>query len=234
MAGGAAVLNQVYERDTDAFDAPDATAPAAGQRVSPADAAASGLAPVARRPRAARGARQLAVVLSRARDPRHLPRRYTPMKRRTSLSTLVGAFPGALPPLIGCTAARGHIDLGGARRCSLSCFCGNSTLLAIACLYREDYGKGRLPDAGGDRSEGGGRAARRVVLRCAGAGQPRADIRRNAGDVYFGAALVLGRHAADSGGAFAAVPRDSAARALFFGSITYLPLIWIVMIADRL
>ena len=77
VAGGAAVLNQVYERDTDALMRRTRLRPLPDGRVAPADARIFGLALSAAGLVAARGARQLAVGGARARDARHLPGRST-------------------------------------------------------------------------------------------------------------------------------------------------------------
>src|SRR5215813_5927217 len=64
---------------------------------------------------------------------------YTPLKTRTSLSTLIGAFPGAVPPLIGWTAARGTISLEGWVLFAILFLWQFPHFLAIAWMYREDY-----------------------------------------------------------------------------------------------
>ena len=66
---------------------------------------------------------------------------YTPLKTRTSLSTLVGAFPGAVPPLIGWTAARGSISLEGWVLFAILFLWQFPHFLAIAWMYREDYSR---------------------------------------------------------------------------------------------
>ena len=114
VAGGAAALNQVSERDTDALMRRTRMRPLPDGRVTPADArmfglglSFAGLALLATR------ATILAAALAAATLVVYLVV-YTPMKRRTSLATLVGAVPGALPPLIGWAASHGSVDAGGA------------------------------------------------------------------------------------------------------------------------
>ena len=71
---------------------------------------------------------------------------YTPLKRRTSLATVVGAVPGALPPLIGWTAAGARSRIRGAWALfSLMFVWQLPHFLAIAWIYREDYARGGLP-----------------------------------------------------------------------------------------
>jgi len=159
---------------------------------------------------------------------------YTPMKRRTPLSTLVGAVPGALPALIGWTASHGSVALGGAALFAIVFLWQIPHFMAIAWMYREDYGKAGFPmlpviDPGGRR------AALQAVIYAA-ALVPVSLLPTLAGItgvIYFSAALVLSLAMLILAIRFAAARTDTAARALFFGSITYLPLIWIVMIANR-
>ena len=89
----------------------------------------------------------------RARWPRSSPSRpgratcslYTPLKTRTSLSTIVGALPGALPPVIGWAAARGQIEPGAFVLFAILFLWQIPHFLAIAWIYREDYARGGLP-----------------------------------------------------------------------------------------
>jgi protoheme IX farnesyltransferase len=159
---------------------------------------------------------------------------YTPMKRRTPLSTLIGAVPGALPPLIGWTAARGTIDAGGTALFAIVFLWQIPHFMAISWLYRDDYATARFPmlsvvDAGGYR-------ASRQALWYAIALIPVSlapGLLGIAGPLYVAAASVLGVALLVLAVRFAAGRDDATARLLFFGSITYLPLIWIVMIADK-
>src|ERR1700682_4776673 len=66
---------------------------------------------------------------------------YTPLKTRTTLSTAVGAFPGAMPPLIGWAAARGQVDLAAWVLFAILFLWQFPHFLAIAWMYREDYGR---------------------------------------------------------------------------------------------
>jgi protoheme IX farnesyltransferase len=70
---------------------------------------------------------------------------YTPLKRRTSLSTLVGAVPGAVPPLLGWTAFRGSLDAGGLALFLIVLFWQVPHFLAIAWIYRDEYARAGLP-----------------------------------------------------------------------------------------
>jgi len=64
------------------------------------------------------------------------------MKRLTTLNTLVGGIPGALPPLMGWTAAQNHIGLGGLLLFAVLFFWQLPHFLALAWMYRDDYHRG--------------------------------------------------------------------------------------------
>ena len=80
---------------------------------------------------------------------------YTPLKTRTSLSTIVGAFPGALPPVIGWAAARHAIEPGAFILFAILFLWQIPHFLAIACIYREDYARGGPAHAARARSRRG-------------------------------------------------------------------------------
>jgi len=66
---------------------------------------------------------------------------YTPLKRFTTLATFIGAFPGAMPPLLGWTAARGRIEWPAVALFAILFVWQFPHFMAIAWLYREDYGR---------------------------------------------------------------------------------------------
>jgi heme o synthase len=231
VAAGAAVLNQVAERDTDALMRRTRGRALPDGRVGPGDArlfgivlAVSGLALLAAE------RRFLATGLALATLVIYLAV-YTPLKRRTSLATLVGAVPGALPPLIGWTASHGSLTLGGAALFAIVFLWQIPHFMAIAWLYRDDYGTAGFPmlsviDPGGRRS---GRQA--VFFAAALIPVSLAPI---TSAVFFAAVLLLGLLQLALAVRFAIARTDQTARALFLGSITYLPLVWIALIAERL
>jgi protoheme IX farnesyltransferase len=235
VAGGAAVLNQLYERDTDALMRRTRLRPLPDGRVSPADARLFGLGlSIAGLVLLAARTNWLAAALALATLAIYLVV-YTPMKRRTPLSTLVGAVPGALPALIGWTASHGSIAVGGAALFAIVFLWQIPHFMAIAWLYRDDYGKAGFPML--PVIEASGRRAGRQAALYAAALVPVSlvpTIVGIAGIVYFASALLLGVVLFMLAARFATIRTDAAARALFFGSITYLPLLWIVMIGDRL
>ena len=235
VAGGAAVLNQLYERDTDALMRRTRLRPLPAGRVAPADArlfgtvlSTSGLALLATR------ANWLAASLALVTLLVYLFV-YTPMKRRTPAATLVGAVPGALPALIGWTASHASVAAGGAALFGIVFFWQVPHFMAIAWLYRDDYGKAGFPmlpviDPDGARA---GRQA--VAYAAALVPTTLAPVLVGlAGGIYLASALVLGAALLALAARFAAARTDESARALFFGSIVYLPLLWIVLVADKL
>jgi len=235
VAGGAAVLNQLYERDTDALMRRTRHRPLPDGRVSPVDARLFGLGlTIAGLLLLAARANLLAATLAFATVLVYLII-YTPMKRLTPASTLVGAVPGALPALIGWTASHGSIDLGGATLFAIVFLWQIPHFMAIAWLYRDDYGKAGFPMLA--VIDPAGRRASREALFYAAVLLPVSllpTMVRVTGTAYFAVAVVLGFALLWLALRFAVTRSDGSARALFFGSITYLPLLWIAMIVDKL
>jgi len=230
VAGGAAVLNQVYERDTDALMRRTRLRPLPDGRVSPADARLFGYGlTIAGLLLLATRANWLAAALAFATVFIYLVI-YTPMKLLTPLSTLVGAVPGALPALIGWTASHGSIAAGGATLFAIVFLWQIPHFMAIAWLYRDDYGKAGFPmlsviDPSGVRSghQAALFAAALVPISLAPITSP----------VSFALILALGLAQFALALRFAIARSDASARALFVGSITYLPLLWAVMIVGK-
>ncbi len=235
VAGGSAALNQLYERDTDALMRRTRLRPLPDGRIAPADAllygsvlAAAGLlvlATFANRLSAAVALATIAVYLGL----------YTPMKRRSPSSTLVGAVAGALPPLIGWTASHGSVSVGGWSLFAIVFLWQVPHFMSIAWMYRDDYGKAGFPML--PVVEPDGRRTGRQALTYAAALVPVSlapMLIGVAGEVYFALALVLGAALVWLAARFAVQRSDAAARALFFATIVYLPLVWIAMVADRI
>jgi protoheme IX farnesyltransferase len=234
VAGGAAVLNQVYERDTDSLMRRTRMRPLPDGRVSPTDAqvfgvvlAAAGLVVLAAR------ATLLAALLAATTLVVYLVV-YTPMKRRSPVATLIGAVPGALPPLIGWAAAKGRLSIGGLTLFAIVFLWQIPHFMAIAWLYRDDYGKAGFPML--PVIEPDGRKTGRQAVAYSAAILPVSlvpSVIGLSGSTYFVLALVLGALLLTLSVRFAWFRSTASARALFLGSIVYLPLLWIVMIADR-
>lgn len=234
VAGGAAVLNQVYERDTDALMRRTLSRPLPDHRVSAFDAtifgAALSLAGIAL---LALGANWLATLLALATIVVYLVI-YTPMKRRSPASTLVGAVPGALPPLIGWAAAHGAVSAGGWTLFAIVFLWQIPHFMAIAWLYRDDYRSAGFPML--PVIEPDGRRTGRHALIFAAALLPVSLVPSFvglSGWIYFWIALALSTGLLGLSIRFATTRSEIAARALFFGSITYLPLIWAAMMLNH-
>lgn len=235
VAGGASALNQVWERDTDGLMRRTRTRPVPNGRLQPGEGARFGLA------LSAAGLVQLWLgvnVASAAIAALTLASYvlvYTPLKRRTWLSTLIGAFPGALPPLIGWAAATGGISPAGVTLFAIVFFWQMPHFLAIAWLYREDYARAGLPllpvvEPDG-RSTGRQAFLHAAVLLPVSVTPAFAGL---AGPVYASAAVVLGTILLVLSARFSQERSMLSARRLFLASIVYLPILWALLVADRL
>ena len=141
LAAGASALNQLLERDYDARMRRTEDRPLPSGRMTPEAALIIGgvcagagviwLALAVNQLTAMLGALTLASYLFV----------YTPLKRLTTLNTAVGAIPGALPPLMGWTAARGEVTGEGWALFAILFFWQLPHFLAIAWMYREDYAR---------------------------------------------------------------------------------------------
>ncbi len=159
---------------------------------------------------------------------------YTPLKRVTALCTLVGAVPGALPPLIGWAAARGEISLGGVVLFAILFLWQLPHFLAIAWMYQDDYARAgfrMLPliDFGQDST------ARQVVLYSI-ALLPASLVPTMiglSGSRYFYATLIIGLWFIKTAVVAAWRRSPASARQLFLGSIGYLPIVLSAMVLDR-
>ncbi len=235
VAGGAAALNQVAERETDALMQRTRMRPLPDGRITPSDARTFGLLlSVAGLILLTVFSSWLASLLALATLITYLFI-YTPMKRRSPIATLVGAIPGALPPLIGWTASHGNIALGGLSLFLIVFLWQIPHFMAIAWMYRDDYGAAGFPmlpviDPTGTRAghQAVGYAAALLPVSLV------PTLVGLSGLAYAVVALVLGVALLVLAVRFASARTDATARALFFGSITYLPLIWIAMIVAKL
>lgn len=234
VAGGAAVLNQVYERDTDAKMRRTLARPLPDHRVTVGDATIFGLTlSVAGITLLGFGANTLAALLAVATLVVYLVI-YTPMKRRSSAATLVGAVPGALPPLIGWAAAHGAVTVGGWTLFAIVFLWQIPHFMAIAWMYRDDYRSAGFPML--PVIEPDGRRTGLHALLFAAALLPVSLVPTFvglSGWIYFSIALVLSLVLLGLSVRFASTRSETSARQLFFGSITYLPLIWAAMILNH-
>jgi protoheme IX farnesyltransferase len=235
VASGASALNQVFERDTDKLMDRTRHRPVADGRLSAregrligATLAIAGLAVLAVSANVVAAAVALATLVSYAGI-------YTPLKRRTSLSTVIGAVPGALPPLIGWAAARGSVTGAGAWSLFVVMFLWQLPhFLAIAWMYREDYARAGLPMLT-VVDKHGGFTGRQTAL-WAAALIPASQLPflfKLSSSTYAIGAVALGLLQLLLAIGFARHRSITNARRLFYGSIVYLPLLWLLMVMGR-
>lgn len=233
VGAGAAVLNQVLERNTDALMLRTRQRPLPAGRVTPTEGSAFGSVlsacglglllwksgPLA----AAVAALTLFSYLAI----------YTPLKRRTPFATLVGAVPGALPPVIGWAAAQRSLDGGAFVLFAIVFLWQVPHFLAIAWLYRDDYARAGFPMLPVLDREGAFTARQTVVhslalllvsLAAASLG----------GAVYLGGAFILGVALTLFALRLMSSRDLAAARGLFLASVLYLPALCSLLLATRL
>jgi len=234
VAGGASAINQVLERVPDSLMRRTRLRPMADGRLQPFEGIAFGMALVLAGLSILAAAVNLlsaAVALTTLLTYALI---YTPLKRRTSFATVIGAIPGALPPVIGWAAARGTLSQGAWVLFAIVFLWQLPHFLAIAWMYREDYGRAGFPMLPVIEPDGRS-TARQAVFYCA-ALLPVSlapTLLGMASVVYFVTALGLGLLFLGLTLKFARTRAVADARRLFFGSIIYLPILWILMIAGR-
>ena len=231
VASGAAAFNQVSERATDRLMDRTRTRPVADGRMSVTEGrviatalSIAGLAMLWLGANAPAALTALATLVIYAAV-------YTPLKRHSSLATIVGAVPGALPPLIGWAAVTGTLADPAPWALFFIMFLWQLPhFLAIAWIYRDDYARAGLPMLPVvDRQ--GAMTGRQVTLWAATI-VPFSELPYLLGlttGVYAVGAFVLGIAQAAIAIAFAIKRTQTSARALFYASITYLPLLWLLM-----
>lgn len=234
LACGAAALNQYLERDFDALMDRTADRPLPAGLIQPQTVVVlGGVLSVAGLLWLAFGANLLTAVLGAVTLISYLFI-YTPLKRKTTLNTAIGAIPGALPPLMGWTAARGDLSIEGWALFAILFFWQLPHFLAIAWMYREDYAKGgfvMLPLVDRD----GTRTGRSAVSHTLGLLPVSLSpfVFQMSGALYLAGALVLGLVFLWFAGRFAKQMDRLSARRLFFASILYLPLLLGLMVFDK-
>jgi protoheme IX farnesyltransferase len=234
VAGGAAALNQVWERDTDRLMARTRNRPLPDLRLSAAAALWFGLVLTVV------GLVELWMfVNARASLVAMLTTityilLYTPLKLRTSLSTLAGAIPGALPAVIGWAAATNTLSIEGWVLFAIV-FCWQMPhFLAIAWMYRDEYAQAGMPLL--PVIEPDGRSTGRQALLYTAALVPISLLPTLMGlatEWYLTGAVVLGAVLLSLSLKFSRLRTVEAARRLFFGSILYLPLLWAMLVGDH-
>lgn len=233
-AAGAAALNQWWERDYDALMKRTSQRPLPARRMSPGDALRFGLLfSVAGMAILFLFTNFRAGLLAFITIAIYVLV-YTPMKRVSSLNTLVGAIPGALPPLIGWVAAREQYSLEGGLLFAILWFWQMPHFLAISWMYREDYAQAGFVMLT-NNDDGGGVTGRQSFLYalCLLMVSLVPSLMGFNTAVYFFGALALGVAFCGLALRFLIRRERSAARALFFGSIIYLPLLLTLFVVTR-
>jgi protoheme IX farnesyltransferase len=233
LSSGIATLNQYAERELDGLMRRTANRPLPAGRLAPWEALAFGAAiTIVAEIYLLILVNPLSAVLGLTVIAGYLFA-YTPLKTRTSLSTLVGAFPGAVPPLIGWTAATGSLSLEGWILFAILFLWQFPHFLAIAWMYREDYSRAgilMLPVVEPD-----GRVTAQQIVVYTLMLLPVSllpTVMGMSGKVYFVGAIVLGLLFLYSSLRAAFSMSRQQARRLLLASVLYLPLLFILMVLN--
>ncbi len=235
VAAGASALNQLLEREYDAKMRRTQNRPLPSGRLQPTTVAIfGGVTSVAGLVYLALTVNLLTSVLGAVTLVSYLFI-YTPLKRVTWLNTMIGAVPGALPPLMGWTATRGELSGEGWALFAILFFWQLPHFFAIAWMYRDEYAKAGFKmlsnvDANGKRTAEqsiSNTLALLAVSLCP-------FVFKMAGTIYLVGAIILG-----AGFLFCAIQFSrqltlSRARQVFFASIIYLPLLLALMVWHKL
>jgi protoheme IX farnesyltransferase len=234
LSSGIATINQYMERDLDGLMRRTANRPLPSGKLLPWEALAfgSGLIILAEAYLAIL-VNPLTAVLGLTVIAGYLFA-YTPLKTRTSLSTMVGAFPGAVPPLIGWAAARGSVGLEAWVLFAILFLWQFPHFLAIAWMYREDYSRAGILMLPVVEPEGRITSQQIVVytlLLLPVSLLPA--VLGMSGKVYLIGAVILGLAFLFSSLRAAFSKSRQEARRLLLASVIYLPLLFILMVLDK-
>jgi protoheme IX farnesyltransferase len=235
VAGGTAALNQYIEREMDSLMRRTAARPLPSGLLQPREVLIFGVSTIVV------GAlwlllavNWLAALVAISTSILYLGL-YTPLKTRTTLSTAVGAIPGALPPLIGWAAARGSLSLGGWVLFAILFFWQFPHFMAIAWIYREDYARAgiqMLPvvDKKGDAT------FRQIIMTSAILVWVSAlpSVVGMAGISYFFGALVLGMILLQVGLWANRSRTNLRAKWLMHATVAHIPILLLWLVLDRL
>jgi protoheme IX farnesyltransferase len=233
-ASGAAALNQYVEREVDAKMRRTASRPIPSGRMTPAHGLSVGVGLSAVGVGLLAGTVNVLTALLALATVLLYVGVYTPLKRMTPLNTMVGAIPGAIPPVMGWTAVTGTMGLPAWVLFAILFLWQLPHFLAIAWIFRDDYRVGGFPmlpvvDPDGQAT------GRQVALYCA-ALVPVSLIPTLlglTGPVYFFGALFLGLGFLAVGLMMALRRRGPEARHVLLASVTYLPLLLALLVIDR-
>jgi heme o synthase len=234
VAGGAGTLNQFLERSFDSQMRRTARRPLASGRLKASHVLYFGISlSLAGSVYLALAVNVLASLLAVATLLSYLFM-YTPLKRKTPLCTLVGAFPGAAPPLIGWAAARGQLNAEAWVLYAMVFLWQFPHFMAIAWMYREDYARaGYLVLPSDERRD------RFVAWQSLGVSlalipvSALSAITGEASLVYSVGAFILGSIFAYYSARFAFGRSNAAARNLLAASIIYLPAVFILLMLNK-
>ena len=233
-AGGTLALNQYRERDLDALMNRTRMRPLPDGRLMPLEALLFGTAiTVLGVVYLAAWVNMLSALVTVTTVVLYLFA-YTPLKVRTPLATIVGAVPGALPPVTGWVAARDDFGVGAAVLFGILFLWQLPHTLAIARLYRDDYARAGvrvLPVV----DEHGSSTERQIMTGVLGllVVSLLPTLIGLAGAVYFFGALVLGLVFVAAGARQARSPSSAAARWVLFASLLYLPVLLALLAFDK-
>lgn len=159
---------------------------------------------------------------------------YTPLKRRTSLCTVIGAVPGAIPPMMGWTAVTASIGFQAWWLFAILFLWQLPHFLSIAWLYREDYARGGFPMLPVLDPEGV-QTSRQIILETITLIMVSVmpSFLGMTGQSYLIGALLFGGVFLLMGVRLAATKSMASARRLLLTSVIYLPLLLILMVLDR-
>ena len=235
IAAGTAALNHYIERDSDRLMRRTASRPLPSGALKPGQALAYGVAlSVAGAAYLYFAAGMLPAVLGAATCLGYLLG-YTPLKKRTVWATFVGAFPGAIPPMIGWVAATGRLDVGAWVLFAILFFWQFPHFHAIAWMYRDDYARAgilMLPVV--DRE--GSRTFRQILATAVvlvGASVLPA-VAGMAGMIYFFGALLLSVGLLQVCIWAASAKTNYRAKWLMHATVAYIPLLLGLMVYDKI
>ena len=235
IAAGTAALNHYIERDSDRFMRRTASRPLPTGVLQPGEALLFGVA------LSVAGAIDLYLVggvlpavLGVATCLSYLLA-YTPLKKRTVWATFIGAFPGAIPPMIGWVAASGSLDLGAWLLFAILFLWQFPHFHAIAWMYREDYARAgilMLPVVDRD----GSRTFRQIVLFSAGlvAVSLLPALLGLAGVFYFFGALIVSTALVQVAIWAASTKSNARAKWLMHATVLHIPVLLALMAYDKI
>src|SRR5712692_5915573 len=234
LSSGIATLNQYLERELDGLMRRTKARPLPSGKLSPAEAAVFGIAlSVAATVYLALSVNTLSAFLGVATLAAYLFV-YTPLKTRTTLSTVLGAFPGAMPPFIGWVAARGEVNVQAWVLFAILFLWQFPHFLAIAWMYRDDYARAgikMLPVVEPEGRVTGQQIISYTLLLVPVSLLP--VVTGLAGAVYLVGAAVLGLGFLFFSARAALVRTTWQARQLLLASVLYLPALFALMVLNR-